>query len=82
MEWGDENFKDVWGMVTWNHTLQAWYPDLLVIAELACVQCVSTTTCEHVCSVHNLIKTKVRNRLGGKNLEAMLQIAFEGQMRG
>jgi hypothetical protein len=34
------------------------------------------------CTQHYLIKTKVRNRLGNKNLEAMLQIALEGQMRG
>jgi hypothetical protein len=37
----------------------------------------STTTCEHVFSVHNLIKTKGRNKLGSKNLEAMLRIALE-----
>jgi hypothetical protein len=42
------------------------------------VQCVSTTTCEHAFSVQNLIKTKVRNRLGSKNLDAMLRIALEG----
>jgi hypothetical protein len=46
------------------------------------VQCVSTMTCERAFSVQNLIKTIVRNRLGSKNLEAMLQIALEGQMRG
>jgi hypothetical protein len=42
------------------------------------VQCVSTTTCDRAFSVHNLIKTKVRNRLGSKNLDAMLWIALEG----
>jgi hypothetical protein len=42
------------------------------------VQCVSTTTCEHAFIVHNLIKTKVRNKLGSKNLDAMLRIALEG----
>ena len=69
-------------MITWNHALQAQYPNLLILAELAHVQYVSTTTCERAFSVQNLIKTKVRNRLGSKNLEAMLQIALEGQMRG
>ena len=29
-------------------------------------------------SVQNLIKTKVRNRLGSRNLDAMLRIALEG----
>jgi len=42
------------------------------------VQCVSTTTCERAFSVQNLIKTRVRNKLGSKNLEAMLRIALEG----
>jgi hypothetical protein len=28
--------------------------------------------------VQNLIKTKVRNRLGGKNLDVMLRIALKG----
>jgi hypothetical protein len=42
------------------------------------VQCVSTTTCEHAFNVQKLIKTKVRNRLGSKNLDAMLRIALEG----
>ena len=42
------------------------------------MQCVSTATCEHAFSVQNLIKTKVRNRLGSKNLHAMLRIASEG----
>jgi hypothetical protein len=70
------------GQITWNHALQSWYSNLLILVELAHVQCVSTTTCERAFSVQNLIKTKVRNRLGSKNLEAMLQIALEGQMRG
>ena len=77
-EWGDKNFRDLWGMITWNHALQARYPNLLILAELAHVQCVSTATCERAFSVQNLIKTKVRNRLGSRNLDAMLRIALEG----
>jgi hypothetical protein len=65
-------------MITWNHALQARYPNLLILTELAHVQCVSTTTCERAFSVQKLIKTKVRNRLGNKNLDAMLRIALEG----
>jgi hypothetical protein len=65
-------------MITWNHALQARYPNLLILAELAHVQCVSTATCERAFSVQKLIKTKVRNRLGSKNLDAMLRIALEG----
>ena len=69
-------------MITWNHVLQAWYPNLFILAELAHVQCVSTATCERAFSVQNLIKTKVRNRLGTRNLDAMLRIALEGPDEG
>ena len=65
-------------MITWNHALQAWYPNHLILAELAHVQCVSIATCERAFNVQILIKTKVRNRLGSKNLDAMLWIALEG----
>ena len=75
---GDKNYEDLWGMITWNHALQARNSNLLILAELAHVQCVSTTTCERASSVQNLIKTKVRNRLGSKSLDAMLRIALEG----
>jgi hypothetical protein len=79
-EWGDKNLKDLWSMIiAWNHALQARrYPNLLILAELAHVQSVSTTTCERAFSMQNLIKTKVRNSLGSKDFEAMLQIALEG----
>jgi hypothetical protein len=78
MKWGDKNLRDLWGMIIWNHALQARCPNLLILAELAHVQYDSTPTCEHAFSVQNLIKTKVRNRLGSKNLDAMLRITLEG----
>ena len=56
--------------------------NLLILTELAHAQCDSTTTCEHAFSVQNLIKIRVRNMLGSKNLEAMLQIALEGPDEG
>jgi hypothetical protein len=74
-EWGDNNFRDLWGMIT--HALQARYPNLLILVDLAHVQCVSRATCEHAFSKQNLIKTKVGNMLGNKNLETMLRIALE-----
>ena len=49
-------------------SLQTRYPNLLILADLARVQCVSTSTCERAFGVQNLIKTRVRNRLGSKNL--------------
>jgi hypothetical protein len=39
------------GQITWNHALQSWYSNLLILVELAHVQCVSTTTCERAFSV-------------------------------
>ena len=59
-------------MITWNHAWQARYPNLLILVELAHVQCVPKATCERAFNVQILIKTKVRNMLGNKNLEAML----------
>ena len=52
-------------------------PTSFILPKLAHVQCVSTATCERAFSVRNLIKTKVRNRLGSRNLDAMLRIALE-----
>ena len=34
-EWSDKNFKDLWGMITWNPTLRLKYENLLVLAEIA-----------------------------------------------
>ena len=38
-------------MISWNRALQAPYPNLLVLLELAHVQCVSRATCERDFSV-------------------------------
>jgi hypothetical protein len=65
-------------MITWKYSLQTRYPNLFVLANLARVQCVSTSTCERAFRVQNLIKTRVKNKLGSKTLEAMLRIALEG----
>ena len=82
MEWEGKKFSDLWGMITWNHALQARYPNLLVLVELAHVQCDTRAMCERAFSVQNLIKTTVRNMLGNKNLEAMVRIALEGPDEG
>ena len=52
-EWSDKNFKDLWGMIIWNPTLQLKYENLLVLAEIARVQCISTATCERAFSIQN-----------------------------
>ena len=77
-DWLDKSFKDVWSMITWNHTLKVKYENLLVLAEIARVQCISTASCERAFSVQNCIKTKQRNRMLTKNLESVLRVALEG----
>jgi hypothetical protein len=47
-------------MIIWNHALQAQYPNLLILAELAHVQCVPIATCERAFSMQKLIKKKAR----------------------
>jgi len=75
LDWNNKTFKDLWAMVTWNEPLQVKYANILLLAEIARCQCVSTATCERVFSIQNVIKTKYRNRLGTKHLEGC---CFEG----
>ena len=51
---------------------------LLILAEIAKCQCVSTATCERAFSVQNTIKQKLRNRMSTSNLESMMRVAIEG----
>ena len=76
--WLDKSFKDVSSMITWNHTLKIKYENLLVLVEIARVQCISTTSCERAFSVQNCIKTKQRNTTLTKKLERVLRVALEG----
>jgi hypothetical protein len=69
-------------MITWNPTLQLKYENLLMLAEIARVQCISTATCERAFSIQNIIKNKFRNKLGTKNLDSLLRIALEGPTEG
>ena len=55
-DWLDKRFKNVWSMITWNHTLKLKYENLLVLAEIARVQCISTANCERAFLVQNYIK--------------------------
>ena len=58
-------------MISWNPILQLKYSNLLVVANIAYVQCDSTTQCERVFSVQNCIRTKFCNWLQTKNLESV-----------
>ena len=69
-------------MITWNPILQLNYENLLMLAEIARVQCISTATCERAFSIQNIIKSKFRNKLGTKNLDSLLHIALEGPKEG
>jgi hypothetical protein len=81
MDWLDKSFKDVWSMITWNHTLKVKYGNLLVLVEITRVQCISTTSYERAFSVQNCIKIKQRNRMLTKNLESVLRVALEGPIK-
>ncbi len=58
VDWNDKTFRDLWAMVTWNTALQVKYANILVLADIARCQCVSTATCERAFSIQNVIKTK------------------------
>ena len=78
MDWNDKTFRDLWAMVTWNFALQVKYANILVLADIARCQCVSTATCERVFSVQNVIKTKFRTPLNTKHLKNVLRVATKG----
>ena len=52
--------------------------NILVLVDIARCQCVSTDTCKRAFSVHNVIKTKFRNRYNPKYLDSVLNVAIEG----
>ena len=79
MDWNDEKFKDLWAMITWNFALQVKYANILILANIARCECLSTATCERVFLVQNVIKTKLRNRLNTRQLKNVLRVAIEGQ---
>jgi hypothetical protein len=77
-EWMDLTFADVWTSISWSPSLKVKYSNLLILAEIAKCQCVSTATCERAFSVQNTIKQKLRNRMSTSNLESMMRVAIEG----
>lgn len=81
-DWMQKNFRDLWSMISWNSSLQVKYSNLLILAEIASVQCVSTASCERAFSVQNCIKSKFRNRLKTQHLECVMRIALEGPQEG
>ena len=52
----DNNFKDLCTMITWSCTLKVKYENLIVLAEIARVQRINTTTCARTFSMHNYIR--------------------------
>jgi hypothetical protein len=78
IEWMERTFGDVWASITWSPSLRLKYPNLLILAEIARCQCVSTATCERAFSVQNCIKQKHRNRMISSTLESIMRVAMEG----
>ena len=67
-------------MITWNATLKAKYEILIVLIEIARVQCINTATCERTFSMQKYTKTKCGNRMLTKNLESDLRVVSEGSI--
>ncbi|MCO5546617.1 hypothetical protein L7F22_000047 [Adiantum nelumboides] len=77
-EWRGWNFKNTWGYIGSNETLREKYGMLLVLAQIALVQCCSTAICERGFSVQNVIKNKLRNSLTTKSMRTLMRISLEG----
>jgi hypothetical protein len=45
-EWMDLTFADAWTSISWSPSLKVKYSNLMILAEIAKCQCVSTATCE------------------------------------
>ena len=58
MEWLDKNFKNSWAMWTRNATLKVKYENLVILAEIARVQCVSMAACKRAFLIQNCRMTK------------------------
>lgn len=51
VNWNDKTFKNLWDIVTWNYALQVKYAYILVLADIARCQSVSTANCERAFSM-------------------------------
>lgn len=78
MNWFDNDFKFVWSMITWNHTLELKYENLTGLPEIARVQCVRAMACDRIVSMQNCIKTKHKNRSVDKEFEEHFTSCLRG----
>lgn len=69
-------------MLTWNSLVQVKYTNLLILAKITSIQCVSTFSCERAFSIQNCVKSEFRNKLKRQHLESMLCITLEGPEEG
>ena len=76
-EWHDKFFNNVWSMISWNQLLCGKYENLCILADIARVQCVSTTQCERAFSIQNCIKIKTHNKLDTKHLECIMRVSID-----
>ncbi|MCO5561009.1 hypothetical protein L7F22_014630 [Adiantum nelumboides] len=77
-EWEDRSLRDTWVSIARNPTTRAKYPMLLILAHLSMLQCASTTSCERGFSIQNIIKSKLRNALTTRSMDALMRISMEG----
>ncbi|MCO5579228.1 hypothetical protein L7F22_033082 [Adiantum nelumboides] len=77
-EWKGWNFKTTWSYIGSNDTLREKYASLLLLAQIALVQCCSTDICERGFSIQNIIESKLRNSLTTKSMRTLMGISLEG----
>ena len=68
--------EDFWAIVAQKHKDQ--FPCLLKLAHACLTLPVSTVCCERGFSTQNRIKTKLRNRMKVRRLDALMRISEEG----
>ena len=69
-------------MIIWNHTLKIKYENLLVLDEIARLQCICMASCKRAALVQNYIKTKHINRMLTKNMENVFWVILKGLIEG
>lgn len=78
INWVRFSLPDVTSSIASNALWRDTYPNLLTVCQIALVQCSSNAICERGFSARTLIKTKLRNRMEIRSLDALMKINIEG----
>ncbi|MCO5554944.1 hypothetical protein L7F22_008483 [Adiantum nelumboides] len=81
IDWVRFSLPDVASAIACNATWRDSYPNILTVCQIALVQCSSNAICERGFSTRTLIKTKLRNSMEIRSLDALMKIAIEGPFK-